>query len=300
MPWYADKRFLMCLISIIFILPLCIPKRLKVLSYSSFFGGIGAIFITCIVVYKYFSGNYKASIIHNKSVPQTKTSITSVMTAIPVICFGYQCHVSSVAVYADLKNRSMVRFFVVTCVAMFICTTSYGLCGSFGYLTFGMDTQSDVLINYNADDVLANVARAMVILIIFSSFAIITFCARTAVEDIVLKWRGLGPDEAERHERRRRLVETFTWFGSALLLAAVIPNIGVAIALIGGIAALFIFVFPGMCLLQSVNLRVLRKLYVREKILIFIGCVYIVIGVFIFGENTTLAISEDIKSKSLY
>lgn len=68
---------------------------------------------------------------------------------------------------------------------------------------------------------------------------------RTAIEDMVLKWRGLGPDEAERYERCRRVVETLTWFGFALLLAAVIPNIGVAISLIGGIAALFIFVFPG-------------------------------------------------------
>ena len=65
------------------------------------------------------------------------------------------------------------------------------------------------------------------------------------MEDIVLKWRGLGPDEAERYEKCRRIAETLTWFSFALLLAAVIPNIGVAISLIGGIAALFIFVFPG-------------------------------------------------------
>lgn len=69
--------------------------------------------------------------------------------------------------------------------------------------------------------------------------------SRTAVEDIVLKWRGLGPDEAERNEVCRRVAETLAWFSFALLLAAVIPDIGVAISLIGGIAALFIFVFPG-------------------------------------------------------
>ena len=68
---------------------------------------------------------------------------------------------------------------------------------------------------------------------------------RTAIEDMVLKWQGLGPDEAEAWERCRRLTETIAWFGAALVLAANIPNIGVAISLIGGIAALFIFVFPG-------------------------------------------------------
>ena len=80
--------------------------------------------------------------------------------------------------YADLKNRSLIRFFVVCVLAMVVCTMAYSLCGSFGYLSFGMKTNSDILLNYDSNDVLANVARAMVVLIIFSSFAIITFCAR--------------------------------------------------------------------------------------------------------------------------
>lgn len=80
--------------------------------------------------------------------------------------------------YADLKKRSMIRFFVVCMLAMVVCTSAYSLCGAFGYLSFGMDTSSDILLNYDANDPLANIARAMVILIIFSSFAIITFCAR--------------------------------------------------------------------------------------------------------------------------
>jgi len=292
--WYTNKRFLMILISCIFILPLCIPRRLKALSYTSFFGGVGAMYITAIVVYKYLAGKVPLAVIHDQNVHDRQADITSAMAAIPVICFGYQCHVSSVAVYADLKNRSLIRFFVVCVLAMVVCTVAYSLCGSFGYLSFGMKTNSDILLNYDSNDVLANVARAMVVLIIFSSFAIITFCARTAVEDMILKWRGLGPDEAERHELFRRIIETVTWFSFALILAAVIPNIGVAISLIGGIAALFIFVFPGMCLLQSVNIG-LHSLSLKEKCLMLIACIYIVVGVFIFGENTAFAINKDIR-----
>ncbi|XP_065064881.1 sodium-coupled neutral amino acid transporter 7-like [Rhopilema esculentum] len=293
-PWYTDRRFLMGIISCTFILPLCIPRRLAVLSYSSFFGGIGALYITGMIVYKYFATGFTAAAIHDHSKDNRQANVTSAMAAIPVICFGYQCHVSSVAVYADLKNRSMKRFFLVCVAAMVVCTTAYSLCGVFGYLSFGMDTNSDILLNYGADDLPANIARAMIVLIIFSSFAIITFCARTAIEDIVLKWWGLGPDEAERHEKSRRLVETIAWFALTLILAAVIPDIGVAISLIGGIAALFIFVFPGLCLLQSVNIG-LRLLTWKEKTLVLIACVYIVVGVFIFGENTALALGKDIK-----
>lgn len=46
-------------------------------------------------------------------------------------------------------------------------------------------------------------------------------------------------------ERRRRVVQTVLWFCLTLLLALFIPDIGRVISLIGGLAACFIFVFPG-------------------------------------------------------
>ena len=32
--WYLSREFLMCAMCILFLLPLCLPKTLKVLSYS--------------------------------------------------------------------------------------------------------------------------------------------------------------------------------------------------------------------------------------------------------------------------
>lgn len=46
-------------------------------------------------------------------------------------------------------------------------------------------------------------------------------------------------------ERRRRLLQTVSWFLLTLLLALFIPDIGKVISVIGGLAACFIFVFPG-------------------------------------------------------
>ena len=46
-------------------------------------------------------------------------------------------------------------------------------------------------------------------------------------------------------ERRRRLLQTISWFLLTLLLALFIPDIGKVISVIGGLAACFIFVFPG-------------------------------------------------------
>ncbi|XP_057291094.1 sodium-coupled neutral amino acid transporter 7-like [Hydractinia symbiolongicarpus] len=293
--WYTDKRFLFCLFALLFLLPLCIPRRLKALSYTSFFGGVGAFFIAFVIVYKYFKLERKKIIQPDKVI---NTDWKSAFAAIPVICFGFQCHVSSVAVYAELKNRSIKKFFSCAMVAMVVCTITYCLSGSFGYKTFGSLTKADILENYSNDDTLVNIARISIVFILLSSFSIVTFCARTVIDGMVLSVRNMTVEEGEPTERRRRVIVTLCWFAACLFIASVVPDIGVAIAVIGGIASLFIFVFPGLCLLQTVDLKK-RKLSPTDICFVVISVVYLVVGAFIFGEVTTLALQSDITGKQL-
>ena len=80
--------------------------------------------------------------------------------------------------YSELKRPSVPRFGIVTVIAMTICNTVYTLTGSFGYLTFGAAVKSDVLLNYASNDVLVNVARVMISVIVLSTGATVTFCGR--------------------------------------------------------------------------------------------------------------------------
>lgn len=71
-------------------------------------------------------------------------------------------------------------------------------------------------------------------------------CARRAVlEGLWLRYTGVTVEEDVVRERRRRLLQTISWFLLTLLLALFIPDIGKVISVIGGLAACFIFVFPG-------------------------------------------------------
>lgn len=82
------------------------------------------------------------------------------------------------AVYAELKRASVPRFGVVVVIAMAICCTAYAITASFGYLTFGISVKSDVLLSYNSNDVLVNIARVMISLIVLSTGAVVVFCGR--------------------------------------------------------------------------------------------------------------------------
>lgn len=77
-------------------------------------------------------------------------------------------------------------------------------------------------------------------------------------------------DEDVTRERRRRLLQTFCWFLLTLLLALFIPDIGRVISVIGGLAACFIFVFPG-----------------REKVSWLVGGRQVIFGFSIAGPQSS-------------
>ena len=68
---------------------------------------------------------------------------------------------------------------------------------------------------------------------------------RSCLEGLYLAAFRMPPSFAEINETRRRIVQTLLWFSSALIISVYVTDIQYAIALIGGLAALFIFFFPG-------------------------------------------------------
>lgn len=57
--------------------------------------------------------------------------------------------------------------------------------------------------------------------------------------------RKLTAAEIENHKRKRRVITSLIWFFSSLGIAVIVPNIAEAIAIVGALAAHFIFTFPG-------------------------------------------------------
>lgn len=72
-----------------------------------------------------------------------------------------------------------------------------------------------------------------------------TSSCRSCVEGLYLAYFRMPPALAEVNERRRRIIQTLVWFGLSLVVAVFVKDIGYAVALIGGLAALFIFFYPG-------------------------------------------------------
>jgi len=289
--WYMDRQFLITAFSVIFILPLCFSLRIDFLKYVSSVGVLSIVFVVALIVYEYFQGNYNPGAI--KTHPD---NWTDVFLVVPVICFGYQCHVSAIPIYSCMRERNMKRFSVVVLAAMTVCLATYTLAGVFGYLTFGSSVPSDILEGYDATKPHVLIAIVALAVKCGSTYPILAFCGREALMSI---FEESSYTSHPQWETWRRNVIIFIWFSSSVVLAIFIPDIGQIIKILGSLAAVFIFIFPGICLLCTTLKR--DPSMVRKKNIFFLltSCFMIVLGVFLFGLVLTQALQSDILSHHL-
>ncbi|XP_068169225.1 sodium-coupled neutral amino acid transporter 7 [Antennarius striatus] len=289
--WYTDRKFTIVLTGVLFILPLSIPKEIGFQKYASTLSVMGTWYVTLVVIIKYIWPDKE---IIPGDIPTSAASWTAVFNAMPTICFGFQCHVSCVPVFDSMSRKDIRPWGLVVTLSMIICLFVYMGTGVCGFLTFGSSVSQDVLVSYSPNDIAVAIARAFIVICVVTSYPILHFCGRAVVEGLWLRLQGEQVEVCVRRERRRRVLQTLVWFTVTLVLALFIPDIGRVISLIGGLAACFIFVFPGLCLMQVKLSETDDDRSASWHGLLIVGAAMVTIGAFIFGLTTTNSIYQDI------
>ncbi|XP_033972320.1 LOW QUALITY PROTEIN: putative sodium-coupled neutral amino acid transporter 7 [Trematomus bernacchii] len=290
--WYTDRKFTISVTAVLIILPLSIPKEIGFQKYASALSVMGTWYVTIVVIIKYIWPDKAAIPVY---VPTSSSSWTAVFNAMPTICFGFQCHVSCVPVFNSMSKKAIKPWGVVVTFSMIICLFVYTGTGVCGFLTFGSNVNQDVLMSYPSDDIAVAIARAFIVICVITSYPILHFCGRAVIEGLWLRFQGEQVELCVRREQRRRILQTLVWFTITLTLALFIPDIGRVISLIGGLAACFIFVFPGLCLMQAKLSETDSRTTSWHGMVVF-GIIMVTIGTFIFGLTTTNSIYQDIIS----
>lgn len=293
--FWAQRQFMMFLLGTFVLYPLCLPKKVDFLKYPSSVGVFATLYVCAVIILNYY---LKSASDHLHPKMQSSYNWTSAFAAIPTICFGFQCHLSSVPVYASLKTRNVGHFGLIILTAMLISSSAYILSGVYGYLTFGYAVCPDILNTYSPRNITICIARVMILVNMLTTYPVLHYCGRLAIETMYMSIRGMEADDDDPHERRRRIIETTTWFILSLLIAMFLPNIQVVISPIGGLAAVFIFVFPGLCFLQFIFKHSATSERKRQY-LIAAAVLFIAIGAFVFGTSVTQSVVDDVSQKSL-
>ena len=277
--------------SLVLILPLCYTKKIDFLKYASVFGVFTMVYVVALIFTEYAVGGHVPGNIKTKP-----DKWVDVFTVIPVICFGYQCHVSVIPIYSCMKHRNIKHFSIATTCAIAICVFTYTGAATFGYLTFGSKVSPDILTNYSASKPSVMIALIAMALKTYTTYPILLFCGRegmsTIIKDLFVK------DDTPGKEKFRRYLIATIWFICSLVMAIEIPNIGAVINLLGSLAAIFIFVFPGVCLLQTTLMKDPTVSTNRSKLNFSMAVIFLLLGAFLFGCVLTQAIIFNLSSDS--
>uniref|UniRef100_A0A3Q1BXY3 Sodium-coupled neutral amino acid transporter 7 n=1 Tax=Amphiprion ocellaris TaxID=80972 RepID=A0A3Q1BXY3_AMPOC len=285
--WYTDRKFTIVVTGVLIILPLSIPKEIGFQKYARY--------------RNLPQSSYSRGVKHAAHGPKLEppegpihsSSWTAVFNAMPTICFGFQCHVSCVPVFNSMSRKEIKPWGLVVTLSMIICLFVYTGTGVCGFLTFGSSVSQDVLMSYPPDDIAVAIARAFIVVCVVTSYPILHFCGRAVIEGLWLRFQGEQVEVCVRREQRRRILQTLVWFVVTLVLALFIPDIGRVISLIGGLAACFIFVFPGLCLMQAKLSETDNRSTSWHGLVVF-GVAMVTLGAFIFGLTTTNSIYQDV------
>ncbi|GBM50023.1 Putative sodium-coupled neutral amino acid transporter 7 [Araneus ventricosus] len=291
--WYLDRRFTITVTSVLCILPMCYFQRLDFLRYASTLGIFAMLYPVFLTVYEYYTLGITPG--HIKVMPD---SAVEVFVVIPVFSFAYQTHEIVVPVYACMKNRNLRDFTKATFLAMGILFFIYCVAGSFGYMTFGSLIAPDIMEQYDATDPVVLVGIGALVIKMITTYPQLVVCGRGALDGLYAEFVHLSTDQFIKGELKRRVVVTSLWFASTLLLAVLAPNIGVVIELLGCLASVNIFIFPGLCLIA---LAIRDDEYLEDfksRVKCLVACLMILFGTFVFGVVFTKVIIYDMLNKS--
>lgn len=186
-----------------------------------------------------------------------------------------QSHMTAIPTYACMKDRNLCKFTLCAVVSMLICYGTYSIVGYFGYITFGSGkVPSDILQGYSDKSVIVTIAIIAIAVKNFTTYPIVLYCGRDAL---------LGIFDVSLNRIGIRVIVTMIWFVLSLAIAILVPDISPVINLLGSLSAMFIFMLPGICLMQSVFLRD-PELYLNKNRLLIVFAIFLTtLGAFVCG-----------------
>lgn len=289
--WYLDRKFTIFMTSVLFIWPMCYAQRLDFLRHASALGMFAMLYVAFLTIYEHYvldeatiasllakaevaemqkliSTNASHPISHASDTNQSQGGFSAKtfqffnsMIVVPILCFAYQTHEVIVPVYACMKERSIVQFMKASVLALVILYFLYNLVGAYGYSTFGANVGPDIMSLYDAQDPIVVIGIIALVVKFITTYPPLMFCGRGALDGLYGEIRGLTSEELKTNCKTRRVIITTIWFFTTVILAVFAPDISITLQLLGSMASINVFVFPGMCLISLTSRLRKRRQY---------------------------------------
>ncbi|XP_078138338.1 sodium-coupled neutral amino acid symporter 2 isoform X2 [Centroberyx gerrardi] len=296
--WYANGDYLVLLVSVIIILPLSLLRNLGYLGYTSGFSLLCMVFFLIVVIYKKFqipcplpedfdSLNETMSKVLNATAAHLNTTAvdysddvctpkyfvfnSQTVYAVPILTFAFVCHPAILPMYEELKDRSRKKMQGVANVSFLAMFIMYLLAALFGYLTFNVHVEPELLHTYSKVykfDVILLIVRLAVLTAVTLTVPVVLFPIRTSVNQLLCA--------SKEFSWVRHTIITVVLLASTNALVIFVPTIRDIFGFIGAsAAAMLIFILPSAFYIKLVKKESMKSV---QKIgaTIFLICGFIV------------------------
>ncbi|KAI1883809.1 hypothetical protein AGOR_G00235570 [Albula goreensis] len=273
--WYLNGDYLVLLVSLVIILPLSLLRNLGYLGYTSGFSLLCMVFFLIVVIYKKFeipcplnqdalNVTLNSTVNHLAAAAADNTTLhgdedtcspkyfvfnSQTVYAIPILTFAFVCHPAILPMYEELKDRSRRRMQGVANVSFLAMFIMYLLAALFGYLTFGVHVEPELLHTYSKVykfDAILLVVRLAVLTAVTLTVPVVLFPIRTSVNQLLCA--------SKEFSWLRHFIITFFLLAGTNVLVIFVPTIRDIFGFIGAsAAAMLIFILPSAFYIKLVK-----------------------------------------------
>ncbi|KEG11027.1 amino acid transporter [Trypanosoma grayi] len=273
---HAGRRVLTTVVWFIVMLPLVLPKRVNSLRYVSAVAIIFVVyFVIMIVIHSARSGLGEVEGEGGRVIVLFNTG-NAAIEGLGVFMFAFVCQINCFEVYWEMKDQSVRNFTLYAAISMILCCVLYLFTVIFGYLEFGSDVKSSILLMYNpVSEPMVMAGYIGMLVKLCAAYALQTMACRNAIYHVI-GW------EVNTLPYWKHFVAVIALSVVVLLCGLFIPNINTVFGLVGAICGGFLsFVFPALFYLYSGSwtLRTVGTFdYVATHAMLVAGVVGIVFG----------------------
>ncbi|RXN29412.1 sodium-coupled neutral amino acid transporter 3-like protein [Labeo rohita] len=192
--WFLNGNYLIIIVSLFIILPLALMRQLGYLGYTSGFSLTCMVFFLISVIYKKFNipcpfDNFTNHTTENITIDgecEAKYFTINQQTAytVPILAFAFVCHPEVLPIYTELRNPTKRRMQAIANVSILGMFVMYLLTAIFGYLTFYLNTEAELLHTYSKVDPLDTLilcVRLAVLVAVTLTVPVVLFPIRRAL-----------------------------------------------------------------------------------------------------------------------
>ncbi|XP_069012625.1 sodium-coupled neutral amino acid symporter 2 [Embiotoca jacksoni] len=312
--WYTNGDYLVLLVTVIVILPLSLLRNLGYLGYTSGLSLLCMVFFLIVVIIKKFQipcplppevGGQNETLLNkvNSSLPSINSTAedyedmcrpkyfvfnSQTVYAFPILTFAFVCHPAILPMYEELKDRSRRKMQGVANVSFLAMFIMYLLAALFGYLTFNLHVEPELLHTYSriySFDVLLLVVRLAVLTAVTLTVPVVLFPIRTSFNHLLCA--------SKEFSWIRHTLITVVLLAGTNALVIFVPTIRDIFGFIGAsAAAMLIFILPSAFYIKLVKKESMKSM---QKIG---ATAFLVLGIIVMTTSMTLIVLDWIHNTS--